>query len=479
MLSLARFQIQLAYKWWVMLTVALGMLMSLMDSTIVNIAIPQMQRAFVASLHDVQWITTIYMITQAMVIPLAPYLTSLLGSKRAYLWSLSSFLLGSLLCGFAWNLPSLVLFRCFQGIGGGVLLPMVMILQTQAFPYEERGRAGSMMGLVMMVAPTLGPFLGGYLIGSFGWQWAFFINVPLGVIAVTLAQLVLKPTQGQAGTRFDRGGFLTSACGIALLLYAAPAMVSNGPTILDTVLFGGSCLSLALFVVLEQRRARQGQMPLLNLRRFRDPTFTFSALTQILIFFVWFGVLFLLPIYLQTLHQETPLQAGLIQGAISLATLVILPFGGWIADRFSPRTAVIPGLLLLACALAALMLLTLDTPIWLVVCLFLFLGMANGMTNQVNVAALSRIRQEEAEAIAHASTLLSVLRAAAAPLGVAIIASFVQRQSQQIQQTLAGQGLSVAVLQRQSELLALHTSFLLAAFLLLIAFGTMCCVPPR
>lgn len=170
MLSLSRLQRRLAYKWWVLLTVALGMLMSMMDSTIVNIAIPQMQRAFAASLHDVQWITTMYMITQAIVIPLAPYLTALLGGKRAYLWSLCAFLLGSVLCGFAWNLPSLVVFRCLQGIGGGVLLPMVVILQMQAFPYEERGRAGSVLGLAMMVAPTLGPFLGGYLVGSFGWQ---------------------------------------------------------------------------------------------------------------------------------------------------------------------------------------------------------------------------------------------------------------------------------------------------------------------
>lgn len=479
MLSLSRFQIRLAYKWWVLLTVALGMLMSMMDSTIVNIAIPEMQQAFAASLHDIQWITTIYMITQAIVIPLAPYLTALLGGKRAYLWSLSAFLLGSVLCGFAWNLPSLIIFRCLQGIGGGVLLPMVMILQVQAFPYEERGRAGSMMGLALMVAPTLGPFVGGYLVGSFGWQWAFFINIPLGVVAVILAQKVLKPMQGQAGTRFDRNGFLASACGTALLLYAAPDMVTNGPTIWNTLLLGGSCICLVLFVVLERRLIRQDQMPLLDLRRFQDRAFTFSVLTQILIFFVWFGVLFLLPIYLQTLHQQTPLQAGIIQGTISLATLIVLPFGGWIADRLSPRAAVIPGLLLLACALAALMTLALDTPIWILVCLFLFLGTANAMTNQVGVSAISQIEKEEEQAIANASTLLSVLRAAAAPLGVAIIASFVQTRSQHFQQTLSGQGLSKVVWLRQSELLALHNSFLLGAFLILIAFGTMCCVPRR
>ncbi len=477
MLTLSRFQGRLAYKWWVTIAVALGMLMSMMDSTIVNIAIPEMQRAFAANLHDVQWITTIYMITQAAVIPLAPYFTALLGGKRAYIWSLSSFLLGSLLCGLAWNLPSLVFFRCLQGIGGGVLLPMVLILQYQAFPYEERGRATSVMGLAMMLAPTLGPFLGGYLVGSFGWQWAFFINLPLGVVTVALAQRVLKPMPGQTGTRFDGSGFVASALGISLLLYAAPDLISNGPTFWNMLFLAASVASLAFFVAHELRRTRRDQEPLLDLRRFKDRAFTFSVLTQIIVAFVWFGMLFLLPVYLQTLHQETPLQAGIIQGAISLATLLVLPLGGRLADRFGPRSAIMPGLLLFALALALLMTLALDTPIWMIVCLFLLLGGASGMTNQIAVSALSRIKKEEELAIANASTLLSVLRATAAPLGVAIIASFVQVRSQQHMQSLQAQGLTGTLLAHQSSLLAMHDNFLLTSLLVLIALGSMCCVP--
>lgn len=477
MLLLSRFQLRLAYKWWVTIAIALGMLMSMMDSTIVTIAIPQMQRAFAANLHDVQWITTIYMITQAVVIPLAPYLTALWGGKRAYIWSLSAFLLGSLLCGFAWNLSSLVFFRCLQGIGGGVLLPMVMILQYQAFPYEERGKATSVMGLAMMVAPTLGPFLGGYLVGAFGWQWAFFINVPLGAVAVLLALRVLKPMQGQARTRFDRWGFLTSASGTALLLYTASNIVSNGPTAWNILFLGGSFAFLAMFVIYELWRTRHGQEPLLDLRRFKDRAFTFSVLTQVIVFFVWFGVLFLLPIYLQTLHQESPLQAGILQGVISLATLIVLPIGGRLADRFGPLTAVMPGLLLFACALALLMTLALDTPIWVLVGLFLLLGSASGMTSQIAVSALSQIKKAEEQAIANASTLLSVLRATAAPMGVAIIASFVQTRSQSYLRTLDTRNLAETTLLHQSSLFAMHDSFLLVSLLILVALGAMCCVP--
>ena len=149
----------LSYKWIVTIAITLGMFMSLMDSTIVIVAIPQMQRTFGATIHDVQWVVTVYMLTQAAVIPATPFLVAKFGGKRTYVWTLSAFLLGSLLCGFAWNLPTLILFRLIQGIGGGILLPMVMTLLYQTFPAEERGTATSVMGVPLMLAPLLDPNL--------------------------------------------------------------------------------------------------------------------------------------------------------------------------------------------------------------------------------------------------------------------------------------------------------------------------------
>src|SRR5919205_2597167 len=147
MFLVSRVNVRIANKWWVTIAVTLGMLMSIMDSTIVNVAIPKMQSAFGADIRDVQWVVTIYMLTQAAVIPTAPYLTTKFGGKRAYVGTLTAFLLGSVLCGFAWDLPSLVFFRFIQGIGGGILLPLVMTLLYQAFPPEERGTAASTMGI--------------------------------------------------------------------------------------------------------------------------------------------------------------------------------------------------------------------------------------------------------------------------------------------------------------------------------------------
>jgi DHA2 family multidrug resistance protein len=473
-------KIRLDYKWWVTIAVTLGMFMSILDSTIVIVAIPQMQRAFGADIHDVQWIVTIYMLTQAAVIPTAPYLTARLGGKRAYVWTLSAFLVGSLLCGLAWNLPTLIFFRFIQGIGGGILLPMVMTLLYEAFPPEERGTATSIMGVPLMIAPMLGPVLGGYLVSMFGWPSVFFINVPLGIVAVVIAQKVLRQTPSESQkTRFDVSGFLTAAFGSAMLLYAIASITSSNVTINTISLLCVSIMLLLAFVAIELFKARNGREPLLDLHRFGDRTFTFSTLTQVLNFFVRFGILFLIPIYLQTLHQETPLQAGAIQATQALATMAILPFGGRLADRIGPRPVVIVGLLIFAGATALLMTLTLTTPIWKIVGMLLLLGCASGLLQQIPVAAMSRIKKEEHKEVANGSTLMVVLQSTAAPLGVAFFSSIVQGRSQQFNMHLASQAITGELLRLQSTLFAMHWSFLLATLLLLVAVGMMCLVPSR
>ena len=472
-------KVHISYKWLVTIAITLGMFMSLMDSTIVNVAIPQMQQTFGADIHDVQWVVTIYMLTQAAVIPTAPYLTAKFGGKRAYVWTLSAFLLGSLLCGFAWNLPSLIFFRFIQGIGGGILLPMVMTLLYQTFPPEERGTASSVMGVPLMVAPAIGPVLGGYLVSSFGWQWAFFLNVPLGIVAVIIAQKVLRQTPPERQTHFDLAGFLTVAAGSAVLLYAVSAVTSGDNMIRNLVsLFSGSLLLLA-FVVIEVFKARRGQEPLLNLQRFRDHTFAFSALALVFATFVRFGILFLIPIYLQTLHRESALQAGAIQAAQALATLAILPLAGRLADRIGPRPIVIVGLIVLAAAAALMVTLALNTPIWIIVGMLILLGCAFGLSQQIPVAAMSQIEKEKHTEIAHGSTLVSVLQATAAPMGVAVLSSIVQTRSQQYTINLAAQGITGKLLQQQSALLAMHEGFLVASFLALVALVVMCFVPKR
>ena len=477
LISLGRGRI--ADKWLVLIAVTLAMLMSIMDSTIVNVAIPRLRLVFGADIQHVQWVVTIYMVTQAAVIPTAPYLSMRFGAKRAYVWTLIAFLLGSVLCGFAWSLPSLILFRLIQGIGGGVLLPMVMTLLYQAFRPEERGTASSMMGVPLMIAPVLGPVLGGYLVTYFGWQWAFFINVPLGVVAVAIAQKVLEPTPGQPQTRFDTAGFLTAASGAALLLYAASGVTSGAAGARNILLLAAGIVLLLAFVAVEVFRVRHGQQPLLDLRRFKDRTFTLSIVALICQTFVVFGFLFLIPIYLQTLRGQTAVRAGTIQGAQALATMAILPLAGRLADKLGPRPIVLSGLLGLAGAMALLTTLALDTPIWMIVAILVLLGAAGGLAQQLPVAAMSRIQKDEHREVANGSTLLSVLRAFAAPMGVAVISSLVQAQSQAYRIRLATQGIGGDLLDHRSTLLGMHDGFYVAFALAVVAVVAMYFVPGR
>jgi EmrB/QacA subfamily drug resistance transporter len=470
---------RISYKWLVTIAITLGMFMSLMDSTIVIVAIPQMQRIFRADIHDVQWVVTVYMLTQAAVIPATPFLAAKFGGKRTYVWTLSAFLLGSLLCGFAWNLPSLIIFRIIQGIGGGILLPMVMTLLYQTFPPEERGTASSVMGVPLMIAPLIGPVLGGYLVGAFGWSWAFFINVPVGIVAVIIAQKVLRPAPSEQQVHFDGAGFLTIAAGSAMLLYGISTVTSGSATLSNLVLLFAGIALLFAFVAIELFHIRHGQTSLLDLRRFRDRTFLFSEVSQVFVMFVRFGILFLIPIYLQTLHRETVWQAGLIQAAQALAVMALLPIGGKLADKVGPRLIGIVGLILFAGTAVLLMTLALNTPIWMIVGMLALMGCASAFMQQIPVAAMSRIRKEEGKEVTNASTLATVLQATAAPMGVAVFSSIVLVRSQQYTLSLAAQGLKGEVLQLQSSLLAMHESFLVAVFLILVALVALCFVPKR
>jgi EmrB/QacA subfamily drug resistance transporter len=470
-------RVRIEDKWWVTIAVTLGMFMSLMDNTVVNVAIPQLQRTFGANIQAVQWVVTIYMLTQAAVIPTAPYLATRFGGKRAYVWTLTAFLLGSVLCGFAWNLPSLIFFRLIQGIGGGILLPLVTTLLYQAFPAEERGSAVSAMGIALMVAPTVGPVLGGFLVASFSWRWAFFINVPIGIVAIMIAQNVLRQAPATARTRFDGAGFLSIAVGTAALLYAVSSVTVGGNPLRNIVLFGIGIALVSAFVAIEKSKVRRGQEPLLDLRRFNDRTFAFGSLATVFVASARFGTLFLIPIYLQALRQLTALEAGTILAAQSVATLIVLPIGGRFADRLGPRPVVITGLSVLTSATLLMVTLALNTPIWMIVGIMLLVGCAGALTQQLSVAAMSRVRHEEHTAVAHGASLMTVLHATAAPLGVALLSSIVQLRSPHYTVRLAAEGLSTSLLDQQSTLFAMRESFLVASCLMLAALVAMWFVP--
>src|SRR5437588_6912191 len=218
------------YKWIVATVVILGVFMSILDQTIVNIAIPRLQATFGADIHSVQWVLTAYILTQGVVTPTAAYFSDRLGIKRFYIISLIAFTAGSALCGIAWNLPALILFRILQGAGGAALFPLSITLLFREFPPQERGAAMGFFGIPALLAPALGPTLGGYLVTFAGWQLIFYINVPIGIVAFILATIFLHEYRPEGRTRFDFIGFFFAAIGLATMLYALSSARTDGWT---------------------------------------------------------------------------------------------------------------------------------------------------------------------------------------------------------------------------------------------------------
>ena len=419
---------RLPYKWIVTLVVIFGAFMSILDQTIVNIAIPRLQNAFGADLGSVQWVLTAYILTQGVVTPTTAFFADRLGTKRFYMLALAIFTAGSALCGLAWSLPALITFRIVQGVGGAALFPLAVTLLYREFPPNQRGLASGMLGIAALLAPAVGPTLGGYFITYVNWQLIFFVNVPIGIVGIILAVILLREVRAETRARFDVPGFVLAATGLAAVLYALSDASIDGwgsGKVLGFLL--GGLILLGCFVFVELDRTRREKQPLLDLRLFANGPFLSSNIVNVLITFAFFGGLFLFPIYLQNLRGLNAFSAGLLLLPQAFASLITALVGGRVVDRFGVRVVVIPGLALLAFATWQLSYLTLSTPYgWLQV-LFVIRGLGLGVVIQpLNVSALSDFHPRQ---FAHASTLYTVMRFVSTSLGIAVLATLVQTQA--------------------------------------------------
>ncbi|HEX4716473.1 MAG TPA: DHA2 family efflux MFS transporter permease subunit, partial [Ktedonobacteraceae bacterium] len=283
----------LSYKWIVTIVIIFGMFMTILDSTIVNIAIPRLQTAFGASLNDVQWVVTGYTLAQGVVTPLTAYFANRFGIKRTYLVALAVFTIGSALCGVAWSLPMLIFFRLLQGMGGALISPLAITLLYSVFPPKERGMAMGILGVPLLLAPAIGPTLGGYLVTYVSWQLIFFINVPIGIVGVIAAIVFLRESTSERRTNFDLFGFLFSAAGLGLLLYGLSSASADGwgsGTVLGCL--GIGTVLLIAFVFVELGMVRREKQPLLDLRVFSDAAFVTSIIAISLVTFAMYAGLF-------------------------------------------------------------------------------------------------------------------------------------------------------------------------------------------
>lgn len=418
----------LPYKWIVACVVVFGIFMSILDSTIVNIAIPRLQSAFGSDLNSVQWVLTGYTLAQGVATPLTAFLSDRIGIKRFYMLSLAGFTLGSALCGLAWSLPVLIVFRLIQGLTGAFLSPLAITLIYREFAPSERGTAMGVLGIPILLAPAFGPTLGGYIVTFAGWQLIFYINLPLGILGLILAAIFLREAPVTARTSFDIPGFVLSASGLGLLLYGLSSASTDGWTsgpVLSCLVTG--VLLLTIFILVELDRARHEKQPLLDIRVFRNRSFSTSSFAMILVTFTLFGGLFLVPVYLQSLRQLSAFQAGLLLLPQAFASMFAVVIGGRLVDRFGVRAVVIPGLVLTAISMWRFTFLDMYIPYSSFQLLLILRGFGIGLCMQpLMVSALAEIQPRM---LAQATAVSTTLRFVGSSLSVAIIATLVQSQT--------------------------------------------------
>lgn len=471
----------LPYKWIVVIIAVFGSFMSILDQTVINNALPSLQSAFSVDLNSLQWIVTAYTLTQGVITPTTAFFANRLGTKRFYVISLILFTLGSALCGFAWNLPSLIVFRVVQAIGGATLFPLAISMLFSEFPVHQRGLASGILGISALMAPAIGPTLGGYIVTYANWPLIFYINVPVGIVGIILALLLLRSHIPEGRERFDLPGFVLVAGGLTSVLYAlSNANISgwNSTSVLVT-LIGGLCL-LALFVVIELGIARGGKQPLVDLSLFANGPFLVSNIANAMISFSFFGGFILFPIYLQELRSLDAFQAGLFTLPLAFASVLSAVVGGRIVDRFGPRVMLFPGLILLGLSNWQFAEATLTTSYpWLLGILALR-GLGLGcLVQTLTVAALSRV---ERSSYTQASSLTTVVRFVFTSLGVAVLATFVQSQATTHIKTLVSQTpprsqAAFALLSQQGLNFAVQDAFWLSLVPIVLAFVAVFFIP--
>ncbi len=382
------------YKWKVLISVAFGIFMIILDSTVVNVAFQTLRSEYGRPLADTQWVLSIYVLALGITTPMSGFLGDRFGTKRVYLFGLSLFVLGSLLCGLAPSLNLLIVARAIQGIGGGIAQPLGPAMLYRAFPVREIGKALGLFGIVLTVAPALGPILGGLLVDANLWRAIFFLNIPIGIAGVFLGSRFLRNEKAPKKPTFDPLGLVLSVIGFGSVLYAASIAESNGWTSGNTLTFFGiGVAALIAFAVVELFVVKE---PMLNLRLFGGRVFTNATLIGYVTTVALFGAEFLMPVYLQAMRGRTALESGTILLGVAAASAIATPTAGRLYDKIGPRPLVVVGFILLCINTWQLSLIEALTPISTIVGLLFIRGLAVGMTLQTTfTTALGAVPRDQ------------------------------------------------------------------------------------
>ena len=434
-----------------------AMFMNIMDITIVNVALPTIGRDFHIPPTAVDGVVIAYLVSLAVFIPASGWLGDRFGGKRVLLTAIVVFTVGSVLCGLAQNMTQLVAFRVLQGAGGGMMAPVGMAMLFRVFPPAERVRAASIMTVGTTLAPAIGPVLGGFLVTDFSWRWVFFVNLPIGIVAVLFGALFLERTGTIDAGRFDIPGFILGGAGLGLLMYG----ISEGPlkswSSTDVIV---SCVTgaalLGAFVAVELRTTR----PMVDLRLLEERLFRSTNVVMFLAAAAFLGMLYLIPLYFQDARGLTALQSGLSTFPEAFGVMIGAQFASRLFyPRIGPRRHVTGGLLGLALCMLALTQISVTTNLWFIRALMFGLGFMMAQVMVPNQAA--SFAMITPESMGRASTFFNTMRQVGSATGVAILSTVLIG----VGSTQASGGSTAP------DMTAYHLAFFTAALFALVAAG--------
>jgi len=432
--------VPLVNPWLIAATVMIATFMEVLDTSVANVSLPHIAGNLSASVDESTWVLTSYLVSNAIVLPLTGWFSTLFGRKRFFIGCVVIFTLSSLLCGLAPSLPMLVLFRVIQGAGGGGMQPVSQAILVDSFPRGKQGMAMAIYGMGVVVAPTLGPTLGGWITDNYSWRWIFLLNVPVGIVSLLMISLlIIDPAR--AVRRTFKQGLKIDFIGLGLL--------SVGLGFLQIVLdkgqrddwFGspfivwGTVISVTALIALVIRELRT-ENPVVDLHLFKDRNFAISTFMMYTLGFVLYATTLLLPILLQTLMGYTAMQSGLVVLPGGLVLLGILPFVGMLLGRVQPRWIVVTGLVIMATGLFQLSHLDLDAGARSTVFDWIISRMGTAfLFVPINVMAFYFVPPGKMN---NASGLINLSRNIGASTGISFVTTMLDRRAQFHQDVLSG-----------------------------------------
>jgi EmrB/QacA subfamily drug resistance transporter len=411
--------------------VVLGAVMSILDITVVNVALPTFQHEMSPGTIDhplkyslVAWTVTGYTLALATVIPLSGWAADRFGTKRLYMTAIALFTLGSALCATAWDINSLIAFRVLQGFGGGMLMPIGMTIMTRAAGPHRMGRLMAILGVPMLLGPIGGPILGGWLIDTASWHWIFLINVPLGIIALVYSYVVLAKDSPEPSESFDFLGMALMSPGLASFLFGVSSIPGQGtfnaPKVYLPMLVGATLMAIFVW------HSFRPQHPLLDFRLFRNRNLTFAIITMFMFASAFFGGLLLVPTYFQQIRLESPLQAGLLVAPQGIGAMCTMPIAGALADRLPIGRIAPVGLIVILIGMFGFTQVTDTTPYPVLIAFLVVMGFGMGAT--MMPLFTSALKTLSAHEVARGSTLLNITQQIASSVGVATMSVILTNQ---------------------------------------------------